>query len=49
MVRVGKSCSRCGRYYVGERMEGKLCPWCSQANSPKDTPVKIDMLEALEL
>lgn len=50
MARVGKRCSACGVNYVGERMQGKLCPWCSKARTTAHArATDIERAEALEL
>lgn len=50
MARVGKRCSGCGVNYIGERMEGKLCPWCSKAGTGTHPhPTDIETAEVLEL
>lgn len=32
--RYGKTCGRCGTYFVAEKMNDTLCHWCGRTWSP---------------
>ena len=32
--RYGKTCGRCGTYFVAEKMNDTLCHWCGRSWSP---------------
>jgi hypothetical protein len=32
-MKFGAACSKCGAYFIAEREQARLCPWCEKVES----------------
>ena len=47
-LRYGKNCSRCGTYFLNEKLEEMICPWCKRIENGEEIEPALVFSEADE-